>query len=90
MALGNLADNHPEIVDIILFGAAMFILPEYALLRPIARLFGISPIGPVKGSFLGTPEAINYYFNDFHSRLSRCLGSKILLRWYYSSKKLVL
>lgn len=56
MALGNLADNHPEIVEIILFSAAIFILPEYALLRPIVRVFGIGPIGPIKGSFLELPK----------------------------------
>ncbi|KAF8200944.1 hypothetical protein BJ912DRAFT_921510 [Pholiota molesta] len=62
LVMGNLADNHPEIVDIILFGAAI--------------LFGISPIGPVKGSpaawaqryFFGGTIPAKSWFLSFNKR----------------------
>ncbi|KJA29012.1 hypothetical protein HYPSUDRAFT_33514 [Hypholoma sublateritium FD-334 SS-4] len=50
LIMGKITDDHPYLADILIFSAAVFILPEFFVLRPIIRLFGISPIGPVKGS----------------------------------------
>lgn len=47
--LGTLAENHPLIVDAVLFAAAVMIIPEGFFLRGALRLFGFGPLGPTKG-----------------------------------------
>ncbi|TFK44810.1 hypothetical protein BDQ12DRAFT_36758 [Crucibulum laeve] len=47
---GNFIDNHPQLVEIILFSGAALIIPESWFLRPLLSLFGFGPYGPVKGS----------------------------------------
>ncbi|TFK44809.1 hypothetical protein BDQ12DRAFT_717958 [Crucibulum laeve] len=47
---GNLIDNHPQLVAFILLSGAALIIPEGWILRPLLRLFGFGPYGPVKGS----------------------------------------
>ncbi|EED83178.1 predicted protein [Postia placenta Mad-698-R] len=48
--LGDIAEQHPDLVEILLITAVFMIIPEGWILRPVARLFGIGPYGPVKGS----------------------------------------
>ncbi|KDR75786.1 hypothetical protein GALMADRAFT_502065 [Galerina marginata CBS 339.88] len=50
LVTGNLCDNHPVLVDIVLFSAALMIIPESIFLRPLLRVFGFGSLGPVKGS----------------------------------------
>ncbi|KAF8519084.1 hypothetical protein JB92DRAFT_2900827 [Gautieria morchelliformis] len=47
---GQLIDEHPVLMEIILFTGATLLIPEAWLLRPLLRLFGFGPSGPVKGS----------------------------------------
>ncbi|EED85598.1 predicted protein [Postia placenta Mad-698-R] len=48
--LGDITEQHPDLVEILLITAVFMIIPEGWILRPVARLFGIGPYGPVKGS----------------------------------------
>ncbi|TFL00795.1 hypothetical protein BDV98DRAFT_568731 [Pterulicium gracile] len=48
---GDLAEQHPKLLEAILIGGIMLIIPENLLLRPIFGLLGWGPYGPVKGSF---------------------------------------
>ncbi|TFK20787.1 hypothetical protein FA15DRAFT_673189 [Coprinopsis marcescibilis] len=47
---GNIIDRHPVIIETILFSAAVLLVPESWILRPILSAFGFGPTGPVKGS----------------------------------------
>jgi len=47
---GRLIDKHPILVDLIIYSAITLVAPESWLLRPLFRLFGFGPDGPVKGS----------------------------------------
>jgi len=47
---GDLAEQHPIILETLAFSVAILVLPESALLKPIIRIFGIGPAGPIKGS----------------------------------------
>ncbi|KAF9481516.1 hypothetical protein BDN70DRAFT_893246 [Pholiota conissans] len=68
LVMGNLGEKHPYIVEALAFGVTVIILPESIILRPIARIFGISPLGPVKGS----PAAIaqKFFFGHIIPRYS--------------------
>lgn len=50
VTIGDIAEQHPDLVEILLITAVFMIIPEGWILRPVARLFGIGPYGPVKGS----------------------------------------
>ncbi|KAF8507295.1 hypothetical protein BU17DRAFT_16275, partial [Hysterangium stoloniferum] len=50
LGAGNVIDNHPELIEIILLTVAVLLLPESFLLRSILSLFGFGPYGPIKGS----------------------------------------
>jgi len=47
---GDLAEQHPILLETLLFSGAIMCLPEMWLLRPFLGLFGFGPYGPVKGS----------------------------------------
>lgn len=42
-------DEHPILLEAIIFALSMLILPEIQILRPIMSIFGIGPLGPIKG-----------------------------------------
>lgn len=46
---GDLAEQHPVLLGALLVSATLMIIPESWLLRPLLRLFGFGPYGPVKG-----------------------------------------
>ncbi|EKM51195.1 uncharacterized protein PHACADRAFT_263206 [Phanerochaete carnosa HHB-10118-sp] len=47
---GDLAEQHPILLDTLLFSATAMLIPESWILRPLLSLFGFGPFGPVKGS----------------------------------------
>ncbi|CAK5263109.1 unnamed protein product [Mycena citricolor] len=50
VVLGDLAEQHPDLLAALLFRLAPLMLPApFFLLRPLLRLFGFGPLGPVKG-----------------------------------------
>jgi hypothetical protein len=46
--LGDLAEQHPMLLETILFSGAILLVPEIWFLRPILSIFGFGPYGPVK------------------------------------------
>ncbi|KAF8893971.1 hypothetical protein BD779DRAFT_1669481 [Infundibulicybe gibba] len=46
--LGNFVDAHADILESLLFSAAVMLIPESLILRPILGLFGFGPSGPLK------------------------------------------
>jgi hypothetical protein len=49
IAAGDLVEQHPVLLDVLLFSASVMVIPEAWLLRPLLSLFGFGPYGPVKG-----------------------------------------
>jgi len=47
---GDLAEQHPILLETILFSGAILLVPEIWFLRPILSIFGFGPYGPVKRS----------------------------------------
>lgn len=45
-------DNHPVLVETLLFSGAALLIPEAWFLRPFLSLFGFGPYGPMKGESL--------------------------------------
>jgi len=50
LIVGNMVDNHPILIDIILTSTVLMILPEDFILLPLLRVFGFGLLGPVRGS----------------------------------------
>ncbi|KAF8893972.1 hypothetical protein BD779DRAFT_1797918, partial [Infundibulicybe gibba] len=48
LATGNFVDAHPQALELVLFSAAIMLIPESLILRPILGLFGFGPSGPLK------------------------------------------
>ncbi|KAF9565512.1 hypothetical protein CPC08DRAFT_166977, partial [Agrocybe pediades] len=75
LAVGDLAEKHPLLVDAILFTASVLIIPEWLLLRVPLRLLGFGPLGPAKGSVAAWAQ--RYFFGaavkegSWFSRLQR-------------------
>ena len=42
-------EQHPVLLETLLFSASIMLIPEAWLLRPLLSLFGFGPYGPVKG-----------------------------------------
>jgi len=47
---GDLAEQHPVLLETLLFSGAILLIPEISILRPILNVFGFGPSGPIKGS----------------------------------------
>ncbi|OBZ73584.1 Dual specificity protein kinase KNS1 [Grifola frondosa] len=47
---GDLAEQHPVLLEVLLFSASIMIIPESWFLRPFLGAFGFGPYGPVKGN----------------------------------------
>jgi len=50
VTIGDLAEQHPVLFETLIVSGVMLIIPESWFLRPLFRLFGMSPEGPVAGS----------------------------------------
>ncbi|THU84654.1 hypothetical protein K435DRAFT_870068 [Dendrothele bispora CBS 962.96] len=48
--LGDIVEQHPCILEAILFSATILFVPEAWIFRPVLSCFGFGPLGPVKGS----------------------------------------
>lgn len=49
LCAGDLAEQHPVILETLLFAGVGMLIPESWILRPLLSLFGFGPYGPVKG-----------------------------------------
>ncbi|KAJ7068655.1 hypothetical protein C8F01DRAFT_1247151 [Mycena amicta] len=58
--LGDIAEQHPDIVYGLLFALAVTMLPEAWLFRPLLRVFGFGPQGPIKGSAAAWAQRVFY------------------------------
>ncbi|KAH6919257.1 hypothetical protein BKA70DRAFT_1177018 [Coprinopsis sp. MPI-PUGE-AT-0042] len=47
---GNIIDRHPILLDTLIFAGTFLLIPEAWLLRPLFRVFGFGPAGPIGGS----------------------------------------
>lgn len=50
VTIGDFAERHPHLVDILLWLITRWLFPQSWLLRPLLRLFGFGALGPTKGS----------------------------------------
>ena len=85
---GDLAEQHPTILEIMLFSGAVMLIPESWFLRPLLTMFGFGPSGPIKGWHLtGGRRVGRGKKSHTHSfcRFICCMGSKPFLRRYYST-----
>jgi len=55
---GDLAEQHPELLEGLLLLGSLALMPEVLLLRPFLGLFGFGPYGPVKGSIAAWAQRI--------------------------------
>lgn len=46
---GDIVEQHPQLISALLFIAAVAMVPEILILRPLLGLVGFGPYGPVKG-----------------------------------------
>jgi len=58
--LGDVVEQHPDLLSALLFTFAMMLIPEYFVLRPILGVFGFGPAGPVKGSAASWAQRVFY------------------------------
>ncbi|KAI0070027.1 hypothetical protein K474DRAFT_1609441 [Panus rudis PR-1116 ss-1] len=60
--IGDLSEQHPVLRDALIVSVVAILAPEAAtwILRPILRLFGFGPEGPVKGSFAAWVQRVFY------------------------------
>lgn len=47
---GDLTEQHPILLETLLFSGAILLIPEVWILRPVLSIFGFGPSGPVKGT----------------------------------------
>ncbi|OCH91521.1 hypothetical protein OBBRIDRAFT_834175 [Obba rivulosa] len=50
ISTGDLAEQLPVLLQILLFAGTILILPESSFLRPLLSVFGFGPSGPIRGS----------------------------------------
>ncbi|OSX64407.1 hypothetical protein POSPLADRAFT_1055025 [Postia placenta MAD-698-R-SB12] len=50
VTIGDIAEQHPELLPILVVTAITMLIPEEWILDPLIQLFGIGPSGPEKGS----------------------------------------
>lgn len=51
MLLGDLGEQHPCLFLAMMIAGVMLMTPESWFLRPLLRIFGMAPEGPVKGAW---------------------------------------
>jgi hypothetical protein len=47
---GDLAEQHPDLMETIIISSVLLIIPESWFIRPVLGLFGFGPSGPIKGT----------------------------------------
>ncbi|KAJ3569852.1 hypothetical protein NP233_g4776 [Leucocoprinus birnbaumii] len=57
LVIGNFIDDHPKLLELVIFSASMLLLPEIQILRPIMSMFGFGPLGPIRGEYPRTTAA---------------------------------
>ncbi|KIJ61023.1 hypothetical protein HYDPIDRAFT_97461, partial [Hydnomerulius pinastri MD-312] len=50
VAVGDVIEQHPNLIATAVCSVAVLLIPEWWLLRPLFSMFGFGPGGPVKGS----------------------------------------
>ncbi|KAJ7126390.1 hypothetical protein C8R43DRAFT_1028814 [Mycena crocata] len=60
VVLGDLAEQHPDLLSGILFTVAVLLIPESWILRPVLSVFGFGPTGPVKGTTAAWAQSTFY------------------------------
>ncbi|KAJ7167580.1 hypothetical protein C8R46DRAFT_1034249 [Mycena filopes] len=60
VVLGDLAEQHPDLLDALLFTFAVMLIPDYWILRPLLGVFGFGPAGPIKGSTASWAQRVFY------------------------------
>ncbi|KAF5354991.1 hypothetical protein D9756_005389 [Leucocoprinus leucothites] len=50
LVTGSFIDDHPHLLEFVIFSASVLLLPEIQILRPIMSMFGFGPLGPIKGT----------------------------------------
>ncbi|KAF7355687.1 hypothetical protein MSAN_01486500 [Mycena sanguinolenta] len=58
--LGDLVEQHPNLLSALLFTGAVMLIPEYWVLRPVLGLFGFGPIGPGKATAASWAQRVFY------------------------------
>ncbi|KAJ7797319.1 hypothetical protein B0H14DRAFT_3887158 [Mycena olivaceomarginata] len=58
--LGDLVEQHPDLLNILLFTGAVMLIPEYWVLRPVLGLFGFGPTGSGKGTVASWARRVFY------------------------------
>ncbi|KAJ7741010.1 hypothetical protein B0H16DRAFT_1565681 [Mycena metata] len=58
--LGDLAEQHPDLLSALLFTGAVMLIPNYVILRPLLGVFGFGPTGPIKGSTASWAQRVFY------------------------------
>ncbi|KAF7352439.1 hypothetical protein MVEN_01208500 [Mycena venus] len=58
--LGDLVEQHPLMFETLLITFTVMLIPEYWVLRPLLRIFGFGPIGPVKGTAASWAQRVFY------------------------------
>ncbi|KAF8213962.1 hypothetical protein K438DRAFT_1956064 [Mycena galopus ATCC 62051] len=58
--LGDLVEQHPDLLSAVLFTGAVMLIPEYWVLRPVLSLFGFGPMGPGKGTAASWAQRVFY------------------------------
>lgn len=76
--LGDIADQHPILTEMIIFSGAALLIPSSLVLRPLLGLFGFGPYGPVKGAWY--PQINMQDAKLRRTRFTSCLGPAPLLR----------
>lgn len=86
--VGDLAEQHPLLLETLLISGAFMCMPEMWFLRPFLGIFGFGPYGPVKGSaaawaqrrFWGVAIVKGSWFAHLQSA-----GMKAAVSWWASA-----
>ncbi|KAJ7044758.1 hypothetical protein C8F04DRAFT_595908 [Mycena alexandri] len=60
VVLGDLAEQHPDLLSALLFTGAVMLIPNYVILRPLLGIFGFGPTGPIKGTTASWAQRVFY------------------------------
>ncbi|KAJ6515470.1 hypothetical protein C8R45DRAFT_854738 [Mycena sanguinolenta] len=58
--IGDLVEQHPNLLSALLFTVAVMLIPEYWVLRPVLGVFGFGPIGPGKATAASWAQRVFY------------------------------
>lgn len=70
--IGDINEQHPQLLPALAFSVAALLIPESWILRPLLSVFGFGPAGPVKG-------ALKLSSITTHCELSSMLQALLLL-----------